>query len=670
MAENIRDPRPTRGQVIEERFETTLGNPLKFHMRRALVILWFLAVGWSQAGAPLDLDSPFPKTALIQDKNGKREEREIQSAKPTGDKLELFYPQGGVGLFPRIEIVAIIPRLPKPGQDASLDEIDQAIRFLEALPEDLRNRPEASAETLQRWRDLRKPAEEALQRKQQEEAQIRAKKQTEGQARVKAWLAEVADLQKARDEQELAELKRAGELFLKEKIGEESKVRDGLFMISQVSSKEKRDPLPELSKLEDIQPALVPDDLLIWVSAGILLLSLFGLMAGTSFTSNGLSRFREGALLGGILFGGAGVAILGGLLMVWWPAEPAGTALAPDLSPKMQQAVLFAKNRVKPAYFLPETEFEVSAHDFVTGMMAAIPPSSERAGIFKGKLKEGKLFVQGQRWAWRQPVTVLALPFPLVFTFSGKTPSFESWSELAVDRVELGRILLPDFLGISLGEGFVSSVRSGLNAGGFERIKLLEGPHQSLTVQVPASGTRPKIVKQEEKKKEGAYRREISAEDLGKVFVSGQGGEFVGKFIVVNGVVEKISSGSEYSKSALDEKTKDETSTPKITSDQFDVFYLKAADRHGFRNDPLYIRCVIKSPSVFSMDGRGDVYTGTVANQVNDKPFLKKGKRVKFLKEGRVENAEIKNNEIEVYGIEIDGGQDIEIIDPNASPQP
>ena len=638
-------------------------------MRRVAVFFAILAAGWLQAGAPLDLDSPFSKTALMQDKNGKKEEREIQSAKLMGDKIELLYLTGGVGLFPQSEIVAILPRLPNPGAKASLEEIDQAIRFLEGIQDEFRGRPETSPETLQRWRDLRKPAEEAQERKRQEEAQGRAKKQAEDQARVKAWLAEVADLQKARGEEELAGLKQTGESFLREKIGDETKVRDALFMISQVSSKEKGESLPELSKLDEVLPTLVPDDLLVWISAGILVVSLFGLLAGTSFTSSGLSRFREGALLGGILFGGAGLAVLGGLLMVWWPAEPTGIVFSPDLSPKMRQAVLFSKNRVKPTYFLPEAEFEVGAREFVAGMIAAIPPSSENTGIFKGKFKEGKLFIEGQRWVWRQPVTVLALPFPLVFTFSGKTPSVENWSEPAVDRVELGRIRLPDFLGTSLGEGFVSSVRSGLSAGGFDGIKLAQGPGESLLIRVPSSGTRPKIAKQEAKKEE-VYRREISAEDLGRVFIAGKGGEFVGKFIVVSGVIEKISSGSEYSKSALDGKTKDETSTPKITSDQFDVFYLKAADRYGFRNDPLYIRCAIKSPLVFSMDSRGDVYTGIAVNQVNDKPFLKKGKRVKFLKEGRVEIGEIKNNEIEVYGIEIDGPQDVEIIDPNAPSQP
>jgi hypothetical protein len=38
---------------------------------------------------------------------------------------------------------------------------------------------------------------------------------------------------------------------------------------------------------------------------------------------------------------------------------------------------------------------------------------------------------------------------------------------------------------------------------------------------------------------------------------------------------------------------------------------------------------------------------------------------VKFLKEGRVQSDQIKNNEIEVYGVEIDGDGDIQCFDPS-----
>jgi len=125
------------------------------------------AISCSHAAAPLDLTSPFPKIALIKDKSGKVEEREAQSVTELEDKVELHYASGGVGLFPKNTFVAILPRLPINESQASPEEIDQIIYFLESLPDELRDRQEASPETLQRWKALKLKAEETLDSKNQ-----------------------------------------------------------------------------------------------------------------------------------------------------------------------------------------------------------------------------------------------------------------------------------------------------------------------------------------------------------------------------------------------------------------------------------------------------------------------------------------------------------------------
>jgi hypothetical protein len=138
---------------------------------------------------------------------------------------------------------------------------------------------------------------------------------------------------------------------------------------------------------------------------------------------------------------------------------------------------------------------------------------------------------------------------------------------------------------------------------------------------------------------------------------------------VIEGIVDKVSSGSEFSGAQV--ATQGETLAKpnlKIKDDAFDIFYLRALDSYGFRKDPLFIKLIIKSPGVFLMDTYGDVYKGPNANIVKEKAFIKKGYRVKFLKEGRVQSDQIKNNEIEVYGVEIDGDGDIQAFDPSAPP--
>jgi len=663
----------TKGRNPEKRFEAEFDNPLKKPMHPwGWVLLAAFSSGFLRAEVPMDMDSPFPKTALLQDKTGKKEERDIQSAKLTGDKVELRYPGGGVGVFPRGEIMAIFPRLPNPGQEASLEQIDRALRFLEGLTEEFQGRPEVSADTLQRWRELRKPAEEALERKRRADQQALETRKSEEAALVKAWMSEASEISRPRSEAELDKLKQAGEKFLTAGVGNENKIRDLLFALSQVSGKEKGEPLPELSKLDEIQATVAPDDLLVWLATGIFLVSLFGLLAATSFVTTGLTRLREGALLGGFLYGGVGLGIFYGLFLVWWSQSPQGVAWESEASPQFKQMALFAKNRVKPVYFFPEQEFELTPREFVTGLMATLRPHPEKTGLFKGSFQEGKLWIQPKEWIWRQPVTVLALPFPLVFSFSGKFPVREKWSEVTADRVTLGRLSLPGFLVASLGEGISSSFRSGLAAGGFQGVELARGTGESVMVKVPASGTRPVLKKTEavQSVSKQVYRKDISAEDLAQSFIEGKGGEFFGKFVVVDGIVEKVSSGSEYSPSALQENST--KAAPKIAGDRFDVFYLRGAEHYGFRKDPLYIRCVVKSPLVFSMDSYGDVYMGTNVNVVKEKAWIKKGKRVRFLKEGRVQSEEIRNNEIEVYGIELDdgGSTEIQVFETNASGSP
>jgi len=247
--------------------------------------------------------------------------------------------------------------------------------------------------------------------------------------------------------------------------------------------------------------------------------------------------------------------------------------------------------------------------------------------------------------------------------FEGKTPAAESWQETTPDRVSLGKIVIPEPLGSAFAESMKVILQGGLNAGGLSGIKAKSGDGNDLIVSTPSSGTKPAA--------NNNYRKGITAEDLAKVFVDNKGAEFNGKYVLIEGVVDRVSSGSEFSgigNAGTGDSLKKEKAPQKIKDDQFDVFYLHGMDSYGYRKDPLYIKVIIKSPEVFVMDGYGDVYRGPNANIIKEKAFIKKGYRVKFLKEGRVQSDQIKNNEIEVYGVEIDGDSDIQCFDPSAPP--
>ena len=635
-------------------------------MYRALFLGLVLGSGMLWAGVPMDLDSPFVKTALIKGVAGAVEDREVSKAKIIGDKIELTKSQGGVALFPMSDVVGLLPKLPDSGVVYQLKDVDEAILFLESLPAELKQKPEASAETLQKWKDLRKPAEEADSKRREEEKRAQQEKLKQEESKINDWMKEIADFQKPRSEIDLVAIREQGQRFLDLKVADEGKVRDGLALLAQVVGKEKGGPLPDLVKLNEIQPKIVADDLLVWVVVGILAISFFGLLIGLSFTSSGLTRIREGAIVGGIVFGGLGISILAGLAAIWWPVGGEGEPIGLTVSPGMERVVTFAKNSVKPVYFLPRMEFRVTSHDFATGILASLPPSDEAAGMFKGKLKEGKLWIAKDRYIWSQPVTALGIPLPVSFTFEGKIPSPESWREITPEKISLGKVVIPEPLGSAFIDSIKTVFQGGLSSGGFSGIKAKSGDGNDLIVSTQSSGTKPVLAASTTT---SSYRKEISAEDLAKVFVDNKGAEFSGKFVVVEGVVEKIFSGSEISGGGIatagDSLNKGKPDV-KISGDRFDTFFLKGLNSYGFRKDPLYIKVLIKSPDVFVMDSYGDVYRGPNANIVKEKAFIKKGYRVKFLNEGRVQGDTIKNNEIEVYGVEIDGDGDIQCTDPNA----
>jgi hypothetical protein len=616
----------------------------------------------------MDLESPFLKAALVKGAAGAIEEREVTKAKIVGDKIELITTKGGVALFPATDVSAVLPKLPSTGVVYQLGDVDAAIRMLESLPADLKQRPEASTETLQKWKDLRKPAEEADAKRREEEKKALEEKLKQEEAEINKWIKDVADFQKPRSEIDLAAIREQGQKFLDLKVGDERKVREGLALLAQVVGKEKGGPLPDLAKLNEIQPKLVADDLLVWVVVGVLAISFFGLLIGLSFTSSGLTRIREGAVLGGIVFGVLGIAILAGLAAIWWPVGGKSEPIGLTVSPEMTQVATFAKNSIKPVYFLPSMEFRVPTRDFVTGILASLPPSDEATGMFKGRLKEGKLWIARDRYIWTQPVTALGIPIPVSFVFEGKIPSPEAWQEITPDRISIGKVVIPEPLGSAFAESMKAILQGGLNSGGLSGIKAKSGDRNDLVVSTQSSGTKPVFAAITAT---SSYRKEISAEDLAKVFVGNKGAEFNGKFIIIEGVVDKVSSGNEYSgvaNASIGDPLNKDKAPQKIKDDQFDVFYLHGMDSYGYRKDPLYIKVIIKSPDVFVMDQYGDIYKGPNANIVKEKALIKKGYRVKFLKEGRVQSDQIKNNEIEVYGVEIDGGGDIQCFDPSAPP--
>lgn len=619
----------------------------------AMVLGGLLTAGFLQAEAPMDLDSPFLKVALVKAKTGEVERREIQQARLTEGSVEMEKMDGGMAVFPVQDVLAILPLPPKEGDLFDGRQVDQAIRILqEAAPELLRQAGLESTQ-IQDWEKIRDRLLKIEKKKTQE------------------WLGQAANFRLPRTEKELKALREEGEALARSNSEFREAILDVLAALSQVQAKEKGEPLPNLSKLNEVQPRLLPDAFIGWLTGGIFVLSFFGLLFAFILISKSLSLIKQRAFLGGLSCGLMGLCLSGLLIWTWIPAPVDGQLILSRVDSKMEELAIYLKNRAKPVYYFPAKEFSFSAGEWKSGVLGILPVSDESVGLLRVKMKEGELRVTETGWSWLQPLTALGIPLSLPLTLQGKNPDFRDWQNPDLEKLYLGRWRLPEFLAGFLKDSASAIWQKGLSESGLAGIKLVQNGEGMVVITVPQAGNRPKP--EEVKDVVSAYRRELSAEDLAKAFAGNQGKDFVGKFVVIDGLLEKISSGSEYSgalgaSQGVSGLNKEKTPA-KFGSETFDIFYLRAMDSYGTPPRPVLVKVIIKSAGTFVMDSYGDVYTRPNANSMKESPLIKKGYRVKFLQEGRVLSDRIMNNEIEVYGVEVGpDGQGLEIYNPLTRP--
>ena len=577
---------------------------------------------------------------------------------------------GGVAIFPRQDVLAILPLLPKADGPYTAEQAEGAIRLYQRATPDLLQKAGVGSTGMQDWEKLKQRLLETKTQQEEGERRNREAKEAEAKANltkeVEDWVAQASDLRASRPEKELTELRQEGEALARKSPEQIDVILQVLAALSQVQPKEKGEPLPELSKLNEVQPKLIPDDLLGWLAGGIIILSFFGLLFGLAFLSSSLTRFKEGALLGGIVFGVVAAGILGVLLWTWLPAQVTGEVVLPRVDPKMEELGIYLKNRARPVYYFPAKGFSFSAEEWRSGVLGYLPVSEESVGLFKVKMKEGKLWLTQEQWIWQQPLTALGIPLPFQLTFEGPIPELKDWENPAILKVSLGRWPIPDSIAGLLKDSASSVLRQGLSSGGLEGVRLDKDDKGMILISVPAAGTRPKyeLAKEEEKeipKLVSAYKKEISAEELAKAIVDRRGKDFLDKFVILDGEVHSV-GGSNFS------------SVGKMGRDQLeDIYLLGIKDFYG-AGRPLLVKCQIKSDVVFQMDTRGDLYMryviqeyeqdkkrGTRLDQLlqdrkisfktiddievttpdidpaKEKPLIYRGRRLQFLSQQRLE---------------------------------
>jgi len=624
-------------------------------MRRAVALSWLLAAGFLQAEAPMDLNSPFLKVALVKSKTGEVEKREIQQARLTEGSVEMEKMGGGMAVFPVQDVLAILPLLPKADGPYTVEQAEGAIRLYQKASPEVLQKAGVESTWMQDWEKLKQRLVEI--KSQQEEKERRNKEAQEAETKanlakeVQDWVVQASDFRASRPEKELTELKQKGEALARKSPEQMEVILQALAVLSQVQPKEKGEPLPELSKLNEVQPRLIPDDLLGWLAGGVLILFSFGLLLGLAFLSSSLTRFKEGALLVGIVFGIVALGLLGVLVWTWLPAQVIGEAVPSRADPKMEELGIYLKNRAKPVYYFPAKQFSFSAEEWRSGVLGYLPVSEESVGLFKVKLKEGELRLTEGKWTWQQPFTALGIPLPFKLTFEGPTPELQDWENPAVSKVSLGRWPLPESIAGLLKDSASSILTQGLTSAGLAGVSLNMDDKRMFLISVPAAGVRPKYeLAKIESKEEGAVVVEIpqakdslSAKELAEAFDQGFGEMYEGKVVTLEGSLVEVSSFQE----TLGAGTKLKKEDP------MDEFTLEGLSEGPGRRYPLRIRCQFKGSDAYFLDSRGDLYKSApqAQNPSADIPILRRlsGITKVRISGGRVESKTSERRLITLY---------------------
>lgn len=627
-------------------------------MVRALLTLVLLSSCFVAVAAPVDLDSPFEKILILKNEKGEVEKKQIKDVRLASGNYEAESKDGSMFVVAQTSVAACLPVCPDKKNEVSSQAARKAIQFLENVSPELRQSAGIGPKEMVLWDQLLKMSEEREKRAAQQEKEKREADSAESKKKlnqqVKDWLEEARNYMKPRSGKELHDLKARGEALLAETSAEGDSIREYLAVLSQILPTEKGGPLPDLDKLKDVDQPVLPDEMLIWFAGGVYLISLFLLLFGLSYLSNIFTCIQSKFWGRAVLYSIFTPIFFAGLYYLWWPTQPHGQKVSPAMSNNFCELDFYLKSRLKPIYYLPKKELTFSKEEFIAGVLDKVRPTDKLIGYLKGRMGEGQLNLDEKRWSWQQGMSVLGLPLEIPLLFEGPITDGDSWENPKIDQVRLGQLRLPPFLADHLEEAMRSTFRIALQNTGLQGLGVGCQQGGAISIAVPSSGVRPVfVVSQNEEAKTNKpenrkeLKKKIAAEDLMKEIQLYQG-----RFVLLDGYVEDVDSGGEYSgdskaTDALGGKLLADKPNGQIGLDRMDKFFLRGG-----------LTCLIKSKAIFCTDKlRGDIYWGPRANTIQGEPLIKKGMRVRFMTEGRVEGQTI-------YGIRLDEASQIQCYDP------
>jgi len=582
-------------------------------MRRAMALGWLLAAGFLQAEAPMDLDSPFVQTVLIQEKNGEITEKAVRKGKINGGVLELEKEEGGLLVLPRVQVIALLPRFPQAGIVYLQSDAQRALKILEAYQVKFPQRPEVDANTIAEWRKLGSA--------KTEHDQVRSTALDE-------WLKRSSQISSETPPEQLEKMKEEGAEFLTQfpergnEIGRELR---GLKELSGI----------DLKKIDAVQFELGPlgenfiPGLLLWALLAI------PLVVALKAFPDALQGFREGVPLAGGLRLLIGVAVLTLVTLILLSAKEGGAkemSQEDAASAAARKAGWFSINHQEKWSNQGAKKIPLPASDWLAFLKEKTLVGSGADSFPFWHLEKPKILASDTSFILVQPLAAKFIRVTMKFEF----PTFkqgQSTTDSELMSASIGRIPLGAFFGGLIWSQIQPSYRPmaeklGLTQG----VRWVAGGEGAVVIEVP-----------ETRKPAPQAKDSLSARELAEVFDQGFGQIYEGRVVTLEGSLVEVSSIQE----TLGVGTKLEKEDP------MDEFTLEGLPEGPGRKYAIRVRCQFKGSEAYFLDSRGDLYKKApqAQNPSSDIPILRRlsGLTKVRMSGGRVESKASETRLITLY---------------------
>jgi len=580
-------------------------------MYRALFLGLVLGSGMLWAGAPMDLDSPFIKTALIKGTSGEIVEKSVRKGRINGSNIELQKDEGGLLVLQADRVLAVLPKIPQAGETYLQSDAQRALAVLIEAQKLFPDRVEVTASTIAEWDKLSRQATQAdeMERKALEE-----------------WFQSAAKISPQAKMDEIRALAEQGESFAGKFPDEEKKIHEqvkGLRELSKIDLSKVANPAFQIGNFGD---SFVPGAIL-WV---ILVVPLIIFICGVSGAIQG---FKERLPLAGLLRLVLALIAGGTLGLVLWPEaiNPGSNTENAEIHSAAQRGLWLSRNLIEQWADQPSQKVNVPSEAWLGFISGTLQAGAEDPSTLFWCLEKPRIKRENKQLLIVQPLVFKFLPINLKFVFSEPSKG-QSWTDMDLTGFKIGHLPLGKFVG-SYALQALSVAYEGVRTGFAldKGVRWVMGSDEMLVVEIPSARQKRPVAKDS-----------VSAKELAEVFDQGFGDIYKDKYITVEGDLIEVQSRREIVGGDTFKR-----------EDPFDEFYLDGLPVDGIRRVAVKIRCQLKSEKIFFLDGKGDLFEGSPnpQNPRTDIPVLRKGVSGTKIRvsAGRIESGGSERRLINIY---------------------